>query len=131
MIARGSLRGYVDSLVHAGGHPALVYLAHGEEAHAEPAYQLTLAGVNVTRPYVRAEARVELWREAFDAGQLGRAVAEERREWHPVNVTRGTGLGRVHVCVCVEPDEADRLAALTEERGHARDRADGDRVVAA
>src|SRR5687767_11698114 len=39
MIAGRGLRGDVDGLVHAGGHPPLVYLAHGEETHAEPPYQ--------------------------------------------------------------------------------------------
>src|SRR3712207_8281889 len=42
-----------------------------------------------------------------------------------------SGLRRVHVGVGVEPDEADLLPALAEVRGDARDRADGDGVVAA
>src|SRR2546423_866754 len=131
VVARVGLRRNRDGLVHARAHPALVNLAHGEEPYAEFLYKLALARVNVPRADVRAEARVELGREAFDVGQLRRAVTEEYRERHAVNVSRRRRLRRVHVCVRVEPDEADRLFALAVERRDARDRADGYRMVAA
>src|ERR1051325_8248566 len=80
--------GDFDSLFYHRCHSALVEFAHSDDANLQLSEQFAFARVNTASANNYRIFRRDLWRKSGNMGQLGRAITEQCREWHPVNVAR-------------------------------------------
>ena len=90
-------------LTHHVAHAALIDIAHGKNVDAGLLDQAALFRIQIAHANKRDVTRLglRLVTEQFD--QLRRAVADDRRERHAVNVARGRTFRRVHIAVRVQP----------------------------
>ncbi len=84
---------------------------HREDVHARRADAILLALVEIPDADEHGVLGQHRRRRA-DRRELRRFLPEQRRERHAVHVAAGRRLGRVHVAVRVDPDEAQRIAEM-------------------
>jgi hypothetical protein len=119
----------VERHPHRLAHADLVEVPHVEDLDAVLVQQVLLAEVDVAQTDLAHVAGGESGHRARHLDQLGRSVAGQHRDGHPVHVARRRDRRRVVVGVGVEPQQPQRpalLAAVPRDRAH---RADGEAVV--
>src|SRR6478672_1778738 len=123
MIAGGAASGHAQGFFHDGAHATLVDVAHGEDLDSGFADVFLLVRIDVADADQNAIFRVNLWREVEDVAEFIGPKTHDGGQGHAVHVAAGRGIGRVHVAVGVDPDEANLLVLLAIELGDAGYRA--------
>jgi 4-aminobutyrate aminotransferase len=114
-----------------GGDAESIDVLHGEHMDAGVPHEIFLPLVEVAQSDERRVLRHDCWREAPDSRQFGRLWTEQRSKRHSVHVAGGRAGRRVHIPVCINPQQSYRQLAATRERGGGCDRSCGEAVIAA
>ena len=120
----------VQGFGHGVAHAVLVDVAHVEHLQSELANRLLFLRVNAADADEIDVVSGQRRRLTAPSGQRWRAVPEQARHRHAVQVSAGAAGGGVDVGVGVEPDHAQQLALLAAMARDGADRADRQAVVA-
>ena len=131
MNAGGAAAGVSDRLGDDRAHALQVDLAHGIGVDARGAHRCLFQQVEIADADEHRIFRRHLGAGKAEAGETGMAQAEDRREGHAVDVSRGGSLVGVHVGVGVKPDQADLFPFRPVMLAQAGHRAQGDGMIAA
>ena len=119
MISGGAVSGHGESFLHDGAHAALVNVAHGENLNSGFADVLFFEVIDIADADEDTIFRRHFWRKIVNLSQFSRRQAHDRGEGHAVHVATGRRLGRVHIGVSINPDQADFLFFAAVEFGDA------------
>src|SRR5262245_17182296 len=86
---------------------AFIDFFHCEDTYAGSLHQFAFQRIHFANSQHDDVFRPQFWSEVEDMSQLFGAVAEKGGHRHSVNVAARRNLGRVHIGVRVEPDEAE------------------------
>src|SRR4051794_39075768 len=131
MYVVGSVGHPGQGLLHDPVNAMTIDLRHGMHLHPRLLQPLLLSSVQTTDPNQGDIRGVHLRRRTSHAGELTRAIAEERRQRHAVNVARGRRLWSIDVTVSIDPEEAHTLTLAVRVRRDSGDGTHGYRVIAA
>ena len=73
--------------------------------------------------------RQYFWSESGNVGQLSGAVAQKRRERHPVYVSGWRSIGSIRISVRIQPDDSNALLSFSVKGGDSGNATDGYRMI--
>ena len=131
MDARGARSRHANRFLKNRTHPALIDIAHGEGMNPGVLHNVALLAIHRADSNQSDIGGIHLRRVTEDPGQLLGTLADAARQRHSMDVAARAALGRIHIGMRVDPDQAQPFAPAMKVPRSAGDRSHRDGMIAA